>query len=137
SVPAADLAKAPKTALDGVTYDSYEYLQKLALQEQQKFGILPATYKTEGLRTAKQLADSSSIARSSVEGYDFMSIFQQIRAMDQAQMIATFARFPVYVTNFVQPFAGEMVRTQAQALHLRALSLYGPFPVLRQPSRPF
>ncbi len=124
SMPSDYLAKAPKTAL-GESYPSYEYLKKLALRTQERFGVLPVTYEDKGLRTAQELAENLGIGHASAD-LDFQSLFQADRTGQLFQMAYALAQVPTYATSFVQPFANELIEARARMLRLRILSLFEP-----------
>ncbi len=141
SIAPALLAKAPKTALGGVTYDSYEYLHNLAIRIQEKFGVLPTTHEDKGLRTLKQLTDLGEISKSAVEGHDLFSLYRMLNdvqaAQQMSQQISPLINFPVYATNFAFPLANDQVRQVARQYRLRILSLYEPSPIMREKTGQF
>lgn len=131
SISPAALAKAPMTSL-GAPYDSYEYLQKLALSIQKKFGVLPKTNQDLGPRTDKQLSNAGDISSAMIEGFDFGSIYQRMQGNFQAlQQVMQMAMFPGYATNFVTPLATPQVQQAARSFGLHVLGLYEPSPLLR------
>ena len=141
SIPAATLAKAPKTTLGDTTYDSYEYLHHLANHIQAKFGILPTTHEDNGLRTIKQLSDGNEIAKTAVENFDLLSLYRLTNniqlAQQLSQQIGPLINFPVFTTTFVAPFANDQVRQFARNSRLRVLDLYEPSPIMRDKAGDF
>ena len=136
TLPTDALAKAPQTSL-GVTYDSYEYLRKLALQTQEKFGVLPITQQTPGLQTEAQLAAEPGISKATFEGTDLLSLYRQANnnfelAQQISQMISPWVNFPGYAAHFIAPLADDQVRNIGQLYRrLRILALFEPSPLLR------
>jgi hypothetical protein len=131
SISPAALAKAPVSSL-GVPYNSYEYLQKLALSIQKKFGVLPKTNQDLGPRTDKQLSNAGDISNAMIEGFDIGSLYQRMQGNFQAlQQVMQAAMFPSYATNFVTPLATLQVQQEARSLGLHVMGLYEPSPLLR------
>jgi hypothetical protein len=131
------LAKLPPTSL-GVPYTSYEYLQKLALRTQVRFGVVPITHEDRGLRTDAQIAADESIAKASFEGLDLLTLFQRMNqdfqtAQQVYQQITPFISIAGYSTHFVGPLAEIQIRQLSQSLRMmRILGLYEPSPLFRE-----
>jgi hypothetical protein len=130
SLPSSSLSTAQATKFG--PYPKFEYLQKLAASvnaarmpapttrpaepttttatTQPDSGELVRAVRSEGLLSAKQLADWGPIAKATLEGR---------------------VPFPQYATRLVDPLAGEQERRVASAAQIRVLSLYEPSASLR------
>jgi hypothetical protein len=91
------------------------------------------------LRSQQALTDSSSIAKSSVEGYDLFSLIRKTNgdfqsAQQLSQQIGPIIAFPTYVTHFVEPLADDAIRRLARQFQLRVLALLEPSPTMRESS---
>jgi hypothetical protein len=149
SLPASSLSAAAQTKFG--PYPRFEYLQKLAASVNAARMPAPTTQpattqsgdseqlvravRSDGPRSAKQLADWAPIAKAMVEGFDFGRLFMamQNNLINQAlfQDLIQRARFSNYVTRMVEPLAADDDRRAARMVNMRVLSLYEPSPILR------
>lgn len=128
-------AKAVASSSLGVPYESYEYFQKLALHEQEKYQLLPTVGYDAGLRTEQQL-QSSPLGQAVLPEYGAIisALAQQSRDFNQILATAHIATFPGYATSLIEPLVTPTVNQLARVFRLRALALYEPSAMLQSGS---
>lgn len=128
-------AKAVASNSLGVPYEGYEYFQKLALHEQEKYQLLPTVGYDAGLRTEQQL-QSSPLGQAVLPEYGAIISALAQRSRDFSQILATahVATFPGYATSLIEPLANATTNQLARMFRLRALALYEPSAMLQSGS---
>jgi hypothetical protein len=133
SAPSTAPSTAPAGSSSlGVAYPSYDYIQKLALHEQEKFGLLPTVGQTEGLWNEKQLAGLKGVGNLFVrDGFSKLSeLAQRLGQQFEMQLLNTL-RFPWYATNLVEGISTPGAVNMARQLNVRQIGVLEPSPIFQ------
>lgn len=124
-------ATAPSTA-PAASYPTYEYMQKLALHEQEKFGLLATVGDTGALKDEKQLEDLKGIGKLFVrDGFSKLSdLAQRVPPQQQMQLLNSL-KFPWYATNVVEGLITPDSASRARLLGLRQIAVLEPSPIFQ------